>query len=783
MLRVDLHLHSHASNQAAGYFSRKLGVRECYVSPQDVHATLTARGMNLVTITDHDTLDGVLEIADRPNVFLSEEITTWFPEDQSKVHVLAWDITEQQHAEIQHVRENMYDLVDFLQANDICHALAHPLYDMSGRYTTAHIEKFLLLFDNMEAINGTRSKVAADLTIRMARECTPEKLERLANRWGFNRRRRDTIHFTAGTDDHSGFDIGTTWTECPGHTLEDLKRALEAGTTQPSGRYGSPIRLANTIISNGVHTLKERAGFAPDSLLWLFSSLRQPAADGTAMTPAEKVSEAPDFVQQVVSPMPRGTRMERENGAHSVIFDFFNNLVPTRISNLLANPDSMTPDAITRTIGEAVLAGLPMLTYLSTFWHRGIDKSHARDLGKKMGCHHNTSGKVAYLTDTFYDLNGVARTSQMLHELTNEQDLRVDFLLCDDTHESDRESRLTVFEPVFSLPVPNYPELRIHVPNLVRLIEHCEREDYEVIYSATPGAMGLCGLIAAKLLGVPYVTTFHTDFVDYAEKYTNDHLFVGHVLRVLRFFYNCADRVLAPSHHTAASLVNRGVDEHRIRVFLRGVDDDLFTPERRDSLFWARFDPTWDGEQIVLYAGRVAVEKGLDVFSETVERLEGNPNVRVAVVGDGPALDELRRRHGSRVIFTGYLTGEELATAYASADLFLFPSETETFGNVILEAQACGVPCLVAGKGASRENLTPTITGHIVEENDPAEYVAHIEKLLNDPMLLEQMRADARRYGTSRNRRKLLFEMIRLLSLDVIQPRRVEESDRMPVGV
>ncbi|MGE0435006.1 MAG: glycosyltransferase [Planctomycetota bacterium] len=778
MMKVDLHLHSRASSKAAGYFSERLGIRECYVSPADIHATLVQRGMTLFTISDHDTIDGVLEIADRPGVFLSEEITTWFPEDKSKVHVLAWDITEAQHREIQAVRENIYDLADYLQEAGIPHALAHPLYDMSGRFTTSHIERFLLLFDVWESINGTRSTVSSELCVRMAQECTPKKLERLANRWGFNKRTRVAISFTAGTDDHSGFDIGKSWTEAEGTTVADLRRAIFAGTTQPCGQHGSPVRLANTIISNAVHTLDERAGIAPAPLKWLFQTLRQPGA-----TPATEFANAPAFVQQTLAGY-----VGADGGAddpHKAILDFFNNAVPTRIGELLAS-GNLDVNAITRTIGEGVISLLPMLTYLGTFWHRGIDKQHARDLGKKMGVHPKLSGKVAYLTDTFDDLNGVARTSQAIWNLCKEEQLDIDVLLCDPVRASGPSGdHMMVFEPILSLPVPQYPELSLHLPNIVRLVEHCEREDYQVIYAATPGPMGLCGLLVARLLGLPYVTTFHTDFVEYTEKYTHDHLFVGHVSKALRFFCNCADRVLAPSYHTAATLIERGVDEHRIEVFARGVDGQRFNPSRRDPLFWARFDPTWDGERIVLYAGRVAVEKGLDVFSAVAAQLAHDPNVRFAVVGDGPWLDEMRKQHGSRMIFTGYLEGDQLATAYASADVFLFPSETETFGNVILEAQAAGLPCLVAGKGASRENLLPDVTGWVIEENDASEYTARIASLLRDEPRLTQMSLAARAHGSSRDRRALLLEMIRLLSLDVVRPSVAAAADAgvMPVAV
>lgn len=133
MIKVDLHIHSKASNKPGGYLSQKLGLAESYVQPVSLYTTLKSRGMTLFTITDHDTIDGCLEIAHLPNTFISEEITTYFPEDGTKVHIIAIDINEKQHKDLQHLKQNIYDLVDYMQQNSIIHILAHPLYDMDGK--------------------------------------------------------------------------------------------------------------------------------------------------------------------------------------------------------------------------------------------------------------------------------------------------------------------------------------------------------------------------------------------------------------------------------------------------------------------------------------------------------------------------------------------------------------------------------------------------------------------------------------------------------------------------
>jgi predicted metal-dependent phosphoesterase TrpH len=233
MIKADLHLHSRYSARSAGFFSKKLDMHESYVTPKQLYDTLYERGMTLFTITDHDEIGGCLEIADLPGVFVSEEATAFFPEDRCKMHVLCYDITEAQHEMIGRLRYNIYDLVDYLQDEEILHVLAHPLYDMGGKLSQTHIEKCLLLFDNWEIINGTRSGISAKLTQEIAEKFVGEELEQLAARHGFNKRRRPTISFTGGSDDHGGLDYATTYTECPGSTLEDFKAAFDKGTTKP----------------------------------------------------------------------------------------------------------------------------------------------------------------------------------------------------------------------------------------------------------------------------------------------------------------------------------------------------------------------------------------------------------------------------------------------------------------------------------------------------------------------------------------------------------------------
>ncbi len=178
--KVDLHVHSKFSTRPSQWILQKIGCPESFTEPEDLYAIARSRSMDLVTITDHNTIEGSLAIAHLPGTFVSEEITTYFPEDKCKLHVLAWDITETQHDDFQRIRENVFDLVSYLRSQGITHALAHPLFAVNDRLTPAHFEQALLLFDVFEE-NGTRdarqNQVLRDILTRL----TPVDIERLAN--------------------------------------------------------------------------------------------------------------------------------------------------------------------------------------------------------------------------------------------------------------------------------------------------------------------------------------------------------------------------------------------------------------------------------------------------------------------------------------------------------------------------------------------------------------------------------------------------------------------------
>src|SRR6187399_2748162 len=217
MSRCDLHIHSRHSARSEEWLFRRFDFPDSYSDPKQLYEQLRKRGMDYVTITDHDSIDGCLKIADLPRTFISEQVTTFFPQDGCKLHILVWGISEQQHRDIESVRENIFELQRYLQTAQITHAVAHPLYSVNGKLEARHLEQLILLFKHFEAINGLRDALLSDLAQTLLSGLTPAKIDEFANRHGLSPTHQEPWRkiLIGGSDDHGGMFLGSAHTETP----------------------------------------------------------------------------------------------------------------------------------------------------------------------------------------------------------------------------------------------------------------------------------------------------------------------------------------------------------------------------------------------------------------------------------------------------------------------------------------------------------------------------------------------------------------------------------------
>ncbi|MGQ9921846.1 MAG: glycosyltransferase [Desulfobacca sp.] len=792
-MKIDLHVHSKYSTRPSQWVLQKLGCHECYTSPLDLYKIARQRGMDWVTITDHNTINGCLEIAHLPRTFISEEVTCYFPEDGCKVHVLVYHIDQEKHREIQKLRENIFALAAYLRQEGIPHSLAHPLWSVNGRLTLTHFERLLLLFKNFE-INGSRDEQLNLFLRRILDHLTPACYDRLIDKYGIVPGFPDPWrkNLTGGSDDHSSLTISRIHTEVPGAaTLEEFFTGLAHRQAKVNGCASTPLTLAHNIYSIAYQFYAHKMGLHGQARYNDFLNFLENALTPTAVPKCSRlmqvgyalfrkkpvasngnglrqrfslldlvkeeinrfIQEDPQLKKLFQSWRHRATGEEEE--WFEVIAQLSNRLIARFNQQLLEGISGAHLMDIFQSLTVIGVVYLLLLPYFAAFNSFSQDRHFSQEILSHFMS--GTEGEVghagfrlAHFTDTFYEINGVALTLQkQVHEALLSGKPYV-VVTCDTGRHADSEG-VKNFTPLAVWDLPEYQEQKLFHPPLLEMLRYCYEQDFSRILAATPGPMGLAALFIARILGLPIAGTYHTSLPQYAQYLTEDATMEELMWRYILWFYSQMQVIYAPSGSTAAELAARGLDTDKIQTFPRGVDLYRFHPGKRNGIL-AELYQVPDGLKL-LYVGRVSKEKNLQLLARVFMTIsQMRPQVQLVVVGDGPYLEEMREvLAGFPCTFTGYLAGEDLAAVYAAADIFVFPSTTDTFGNVVLEAQASGLPVIVTDAGGPQENMLPGETGLVVRADDEAHLLEAILSLVDDPAKRQRLGQAARAYIENRS--------------------------------
>jgi glycosyltransferase involved in cell wall biosynthesis len=784
--RCDLHIHSRYSARSEEWLFRRFDFPDSYSDPKELHGQLLKRGMDYATITDHDTIEGCLQIAHLPRTFLSEQVTTYFPHDACKLHILVWGISEQQHRDIESIRDNIFDLQRYLQTTQITHAVAHPLYSVNGKLEGHHLEQLILLFKHFEGINGLRDALLSDLAQTLFGQLTPQKTDALANRHNLAPTHAEPWKkiFIGGSDDHGGQFAASAFTETP--SADSADKFLEFvcnGDCNPRGHGGTPLILShgfyNTVacfIQDRFHeklgpgaalvekmfsrfmegraptefTLKEKTEFIVEGVLsGKIFELVKPAnvslwkeLSGYFARPEIKAKLAAHL--EGVSEPERRTFLMANMVAEQLTFRFFKKFVQQISSgNIIESMQALS----------AIAPILVILTpYIYGFHSQAPSRKWLRRVFKEL------TGSVpialqnrkrAWFTDTLDDVNGVATTIRRM--VAAGANAGKDLIVVVSRNELSIDNiPIKNFPPIGEFELPEYELQKLSFPPILQMLDYVQREKFTEIIISTPGPVGLTGLLAAKMLNLQTSGIYHTDFPQYIRILTDDSFLESMAWRYMHWFYGQLDTVFVNSEEYRQSWIKHGLNPARLKILPRGLDTELFHPARRKPAFFEKFGAC-NGEVRLLYVGRISREKDLDLLAAAYRRLrdEGLP-VQLFIVGHGPYSDAFAKSL-PEAFFTGYLRGNELATAYASADIFVFPSTTDTFGNVILEAQACGLPVVVSDSGGPKELVEDNANGLITKSHDVDDLARAIRALVTDPALRDRMGKSARNSVTDRS--------------------------------
>lgn len=301
-----------------------------------------------------------------------------------------------------------------------------------------------------------------------------------------------------------------------------------------------------------------------------------------------------------------------------------------------------------------------------------------------------------------------------------------------------------VVTPSIPMLVPGREEYRIATHFSRSAKKKLEEFNPTLIHIATPDGLGIGALRWAKKHGIPKVTSYHTHFLSYADYYATYLNPIKKPFKMMMvWFYKQFAHTYVPSQSMIDELHREGIPGN-MKIWARGIDTERFNPSKRD-MEWRRSVGFADDDIVITFVSRLVWEKELRTFIDSVKRIQKKyPNVRALVVGDGQAREEAEQLLPNGH-FTGFAKGEDLARAYASADIFLFPSHTETFGNVTLEAMASGLPCIVADAIGSKSLVDDGVNGFWGEKENVDDFTKQLEKVVSDPEMRIKMGKTSRK--------------------------------------
>ncbi|HEX5923962.1 MAG TPA: glycosyltransferase [Baekduia sp.] len=685
---------------------------ECATPPQEVLELALARGMDFVTITDHDTIDGVLEIAGDPRVFISVELTCWFREEPQAVHVLCLGITPAQFADLQTISNCVESVAEYLHEHEITCALAHPFYAVEAPLTPRHRRRLAQLFGAWEVRNGARAK-----------ELNLPAFVYVETHGGTG---------VGGSDDHAGVDIGRTWTETPrADTPAEFLSHIRAGRADAGGDQGSAAKWAHAAMALAVRSL-DRGGdedrLDPATVLRMVERVM---SEGEARRGAIGVDLAPQDARALLRAWLDAVELGHLDSADLLAAmqddDFRHRDLFRRARRAHERKLARAVDDIVAGVGAHGAAGLAAgATQLFDACVAAIPYAPAAAfLGKeksKLAGREDEPRRVALVADGVGGMHGVTHTLQELRH-RGVPGFEVEVVSTD----AIADRRLGA---VADVEIPFYAGLKVGVPSLPTIVEALAEGRYDLVHLCTPGPAGVAALLTARVMDLPVLGSYHTELAAYAGLRSADPALEAVAQGAMSMFYSQCSVVLSPSEASDAVLGTLGIAADRVGRWDRGVDIARFSPDRRDPV---PPTPAFGDGINVLYAGRLTREKGADLLADAfLAARERDSRLHLVLAGGGPEEEMLRARLGEHATFLGWLEGDALADAYASADLFLFASRTDTFGQVLLEAQASGLPVVAVAEGGPCSIVADGVTG-LLAPADATALADAVVALASDP--------------------------------------------------
>ena len=653
-------------------------------------------------------------------------------------------LSESHFSDIQNIRKDIYDLRDYIRENNLTYSVAHATYSMNG-LSIDHLEKLILLFDVFESVNGGRNRLHNQTWTRLLKGLRPEHIQDIQKRHRIEPFGNDPWikGFTGGSDDHAGLFIGKTWTGAEGKTVPEFLASIRSRRSFGEGRYNDFTGLAFTVYkvaydfsrmkSRGISgsPLSHIADYVfEDRKLGIFDRLKVNRMKSGGESVADSIRRSLAGLIETLNLNGEKDVEDKLDLVYERVTEMSDILSGSFLSDLERHMRDIDIYKLTKDITSSLYSIFLTVPFFSAFAHMYRNRHLLDELKDHYGNILNGKGKkVLWFTDTLNDLNGVSVTLKTIGWMSARYNKDIKIVTC---HTSERDNgglppNILNLPHVHSFKLPYYESYDIRIPSILTALKRIYLEDPDAIFISTPGPVGLLGLLAARLLSIKSVGVYHTDFTLEAVEITDSEDLCKHIESYVNWFYTAVGEIMVPTKEYIEILEKRGLDPDRMKIFPRGIDTESFLPLPSSS--------SSNGNGLhLLYVGRISRDKNLDFLMEIYEALRmDSEDLDLTLVGDGPYLEEMKRRFRGRndICFTGALPYSELPEVYSSSDLLLFPSKTDTFGMVVLEAQACGLPTVVSDIGGPKEIIVDGETGYVARSDDLADWKEKSQMILD----------------------------------------------------
>jgi glycosyltransferase involved in cell wall biosynthesis/predicted metal-dependent phosphoesterase TrpH len=746
MIRADLHAHSKYSEHPSEWFLQRLGAQESYVEPEFIYRCAKERGMDLVTITDHNMIEGsmLLHALHPEDTLTGVESTVYFPEDDCKVHILVYGLTESQFSVIQRIRTDIYQMRDFLRQENLTHSVAHATYSVNGMISIEHLEKLILLFDVFEGINGGREDIHNTIWLKTLSSLTPKHIDELYEKYKIEPFSNTPWikGFTGGSDDHAGLFNGQSYTMAEIETtqVEEFLECIKNKNGIPGGRHNDYQSLVFTVykvaydFSKQKNTNKISGTLISQLLNLIFEKQKFGFKEKIKMRRLRSTGKK-ERLYLLLYELVRELMPDKElsiNEKFSIVHDKISEITDEFLyaffrsfENDLASGD---PINIIRNISATIPAIFLSVPFFSSLNHMHDNRDLLEELSRRfnISSHKNTKS-ILWFTDTLVDLNGVSMTLQKLGWLAYNRnlDLKIVTSLRKEEMQDSLPPNIVNLPYIYCIKIPEYESYELKIPSILKSLEIIYDLKPDEIFISTPGPIGLLALLASKLLKVKCTGIYHTDFSMEVSKIIEDESVSRFLENMLKWFYDKMDAIGVFTEDYIKILRERGFNTKKMRIFKKGIDSDLFYPRNGIKKEVAKESNIPDGISL-LYAGRVSKDKNIDFLLDVYRELsKHHHDLNLIVAGEGPYLETMKEnaRDLERVKFLGLVEHTRLPEIYSSTHVLVFPSVTDTFGMAVLESQSCGLPALVSDEGGPKEIVIDGETGYVVPADDKEAWV------------------------------------------------------------